>query len=290
MRLKNTFLTTLIFLTTLSAFPQDTSNTTNCWLCKNNIHNGQIPYTFGWKHEIPYLATSAGLLATGIILEKTNSITSYTPLELNYLNRNDVIPFDRGATYNWSTGASTASDILLIGSVASPLLFLTNKPTRQSFGWLMLMSLEVMSINYGITTSVKNLVNRPRPYVYNPNAPFDVRTGTDSKESFYSGHVSNTAAMSFFIATVMNDYHPDMKKGIKITMWTLAAAYPAVTGYLRIAAGKHYRTDVIAAYAIGAFTGWIVPFLHKKKNKNDKFSFAPVNIQGNAGLYMSYKF
>ncbi len=290
MQLRNIIPTLLLLLTLSTTYGQDNLRNTNCWLCKNNIHNNQIPYTFGWKHEIPYIATSAGLLATGFILGKTNSLTPYTPLELNDLNRNDVIPFDRGATYNWSTEASTASDILLIGSVASPLLFLTNKPTRQNFGWLILMSLEVMSINYGITTSVKNLVNRPRPYVYNPNVPINVQTGTDSKESFYSGHVSNAAAMSFFIATVMNDYHPDMKKGIKITMWSVAAIYPAITGYLRVAAGKHYRTDVIAAYAVGALTGWIIPFLHKKKNKNDKFSFAPVNIQGNAGLYMSYKF
>jgi membrane-associated phospholipid phosphatase len=152
------------------------------------------------------------------------------------------------------------------------------------------MSWEVLSINYGITYTVKNLTSRPRPFIYNPDAPMEVRTGSDSRESFYSGHVSTAAAMSFFMATVMSDYHPDMKTGIRIAIWTVAAAYPAITGYFRIAAGKHYRTDVIAAYAAGAFTGWLIPFLHKKKRSDSKFSFAPVNIQGNAGLYMSLKF
>ena len=151
------------------------------------------------------------------------------------------------------------------------------------------MSWEVLSINYGVAYTVKNLTDRPRPFVYNPEVPMEVRTGSDGRESFYSGHVSTAAAMSFFIATVLNDYHPDMKTGIKITMWTIAAAYPAITGYFRIAAGKHYRTDVIAAYAAGAFTGWLIPFLHKKKRHDSKFSFAPVNIQGNAGLYLSLK-
>jgi hypothetical protein len=47
---------------------------------------------------------------------------------------------------------------------------------------------------------------------------------------------------------------------------------------------------VIAGYAIGAFTGWLVPFLHKKKKSTDKFSFAPISIQGNTGIYLSYKF
>ncbi len=279
----------LILLITIDAFPQEAETPVKCWLCKNNIHGNPAPYTFGWKHEIPYIGTSIGLTATALILDKTNTTDPYTPSELALLNRNDVNPFDRGATYNWSTGASTISDVFLIGVVASPILFLTNKPTRSNFGWLALMSWEVLSINYGVTYTVKNLTDRPRPFVYNPNAPMEVRTGNDGRESFYSGHVSTAAAMSFFIATVLNDYHPDMKTGIKIAMWTVAAAYPAITGYFRIAAGKHYRTDAIAAYAAGAFTGWLIPFLHKKKRPDSKFSFAPVNIQGNAGLYMSLK-
>lgn len=290
MKLKNTVSAILILLITIPVFSQNTTgDTVYCWLCKNNSHNGQAPYTFGWKHEIPYLATSVGLMATGIIIDKTNNVNPYSPLELGNLSRKEVNNFDRSATYNWSTSASNVSDVFLVGAVVSPVLFLSNKPTRKDFGWLALMSFEVLGINYGVTTTVKNIVNRPRPYVYNPEAPIDVRTGNDSRESFYSGHVSTTAAMSFFIATVMNDYHPEMKTGIKISMWTLAAIYPAVTGYLRIKAGKHYPTDVIAAYAAGALTGWLVPFLHKKRKTDGKFSFAPVNIQGNAGLYMSLK-
>ena len=283
------FLFTFFILSTITAFPQDTTQEVKCRLCKNNIHRNTAPYTLDWKHEIPYIATSAGLTATAIILEVTDKTSPYTISELENLNRNDVNPFDRGATYNWSTRASDISDVFLIGAMASPVLFLTNKPTRSNFGRLALMSWEVLSINYGITYTFKNLTNRPRPFVYNPDAPAEVRTGSDGRESFYSGHVSTAAAMSFFIATVISDYHPDMKTGIKISMWAVAAVYPAVTGYFRIAAGKHYRTDIIAAYAAGAITGWLIPFLHKKKRSDGKFSFAPVNIQGNAGLYMSLK-
>jgi len=34
----------------------------------------------------------------------------------------------------------------------------------------------------------------------------------------------------------------------------------------------------------------LVPFLHKKKKSTDKFLFAPISIQGNAGIYLAYKF
>jgi len=280
----------LLFFAFASVQAQDSLTATNCWLCKENQHTTTRPYNFGWKHEIPYIASAVGLVTIGIVIDKTNSVKPYTPQELLGLNRDDINAFDRPATYNWEPGLSTASDVLLIGSVLSPVLFLTNKSTRQNFGWLALMSWEVLSINYGMMTTVKNLTNRGRPYIYNPNVPIEERTGSQSRESFYSGHTSTTAAMSFFVAFVLTDYHPDMKTGYKITIWTIAATYPAVTAYLRVGAGKHFATDVIAAYAIGAFTGWLVPFLHKKKKSSDKFSFAPISVQGNAGIYLSYKF
>ncbi len=285
-------LTTLFFFLTLftSVHAQDSLGINNCLVCKNNLHPGAKPYTFSWKNEAPYIGTAAGLVVTGIVVDLTNPVKPFSLQELNLLNRNDVNAFDRNATFNWSPGSSTASDVLLIGSVISPVLLLTTSQTRADFGWLLLMGWEVLSINYGMMTTVKNLTNRPRPYVYNPDTPTDVRTGTDSKESFYSGHVSTTASMSFFLATVLTDYHPDMKTGLKITVWTLAAAYPAITAYLRVEAGKHYPTDVIAGYAIGALTGWLVPFLHKKRKPDAKFSFAPTTIYGNAGIYLSYQF
>ncbi len=273
-----------------NAFAQDSLNVQKCWLCKNNRHTALSPYNYGWKHETPYLILSGGLVLSGIVIDQTNPIKPYTMAGLDTINRSEVNPFDRNATYNWDPGLSRASDVLFIGSILSPLLFLTTQSTRQDFGWLVLMAGEVMSINYGLMTTVKNLTNRPRPYVYNQDAPLDERTGPHSLESFYSGHVSTTAAMSFFVATVLTQYHPDMKTGWKVTVWTIAAAYPAATAYLRVASGKHYRTDVMVGYALGALTGWLVPFLHKKKDKKDKFSFAPTTIYGHAGVYLSYKF
>ena len=46
-------------------------------------------------------------------------------------------------------------------------------------------------------------------------------------------------------------------------MWAVAASIPAVTGYLRVRAGRHYVTDVATGYALGAAIGWLVPTIHK---------------------------
>jgi len=43
-----------------------------------------------------------------------------------------------------------------------------------------------------------------------------------------------------------------------------AAAVPAAVGYFRMEAGKHFLTDVLLGYSIGATVGVLVPELHKK--------------------------
>jgi undecaprenyl-diphosphatase len=62
--------------------------------------------------------------------------------------------------------------------------------------------------------------------------------------------------------------------------YTLAAGIAA----LRIASGNHFITDVLAGAAIGSLYGWLVPFLHQRRNTN--VAITPVAN----GLMVSYKF
>jgi membrane-associated phospholipid phosphatase len=47
-------------------------------------------------------------------------------------------------------------------------------------------------------------------------------------------------------------------------VWATAAAFPLVTGILRLTAGKHYPSDVLVGYLVGAATGILVPFAHQR--------------------------
>ncbi len=263
---------------------------TPCWWCIQDEHNNDSPYDYSFKKELPYLITGAGLMSTGFILYSTSSMVPDTEEELDAYDRNDVNPFDRPATYNWSESADKASDILRAGAILFPALLLSSRHTRSDFGSLVVMGLEVGSITYGLTLTIKQISKRARPYVYNPDAPLEERTSNKSKLSFFSGHASFTAGMCFFTAKVLHDYHPNMKTGLKITLWSLAATLPAVTAYLRVEAGQHFPTDVITGYAIGAFTGWLIPHLHKKKGRrSNKLSMYPVIYYGSPGLYLSLR-
>ena len=46
-------------------------------------------------------------------------------------------------------------------------------------------------------------------------------------------------------------------------LWATAAIVPAIQGYLRVRAGKHFVTDVVVGYLIGAAVGLLVPSLHR---------------------------
>jgi membrane-associated phospholipid phosphatase len=210
------------------------------------------------------------------------------------LDRDDVNAFDRPATYNWNPNAAKASDYIRTSVIILPIIFLGNHHTRKDIGPLLIMTLEVTAITYGLTIGIKHIVNRTRPLVYNddhdPPVPLDERTADNSRLSFFSGHTSFTAAFSFFFAKVMSDYHPDMKTEYKIGLWTFAAAVPFATAYLRVSAGKHFPTDVMTGYAVGAAIGWLVPHLHKKKKLPEGMSIMPSFSYGSRGIYLSYRF
>lgn len=284
-------LSVMPFTPVLSQFSHERHNRNDaCPICKNGKHTNENPYVKGFKHEIPFIAVGAGLISTGLILQSVNKTEAYTVNELGDLNRNNINAFDRPAAYNYSPQVATTSDILGLGVLILPAVFLSTHHTRSDMASLLVMGLEVGAVTYGLTLSVKNITNRTRPYVYNPEVPDGERTNAVSKKSFFSGHTSITASFSFFTAKVLSDYHPNMKTGLKIAVWSTAAIVPAVTGYLRVESGKHFPTDIIAGYAIGAFTGWFVPQLHKKKKMHANISLYPVMYNGASGLYISYKF
>lgn len=270
-------------------FPQVafTQQKETCLICNENNHDHESPYQLTSKQELPFIITSTGVALTGLLIKTFDNVVPYTQEQLDALNRNDVNNFDRGATYNNSQQAGNASDILLIGTAILPAVFLANHHTRNDIGPLLLITYEVVAINYGITSSVKSLVNRNRPYVYNPDLSYEERTDAQSRYSFFSGHTSATASLSFLFAKVITDYHPNMNRGAKVGLWSFASLLPATTGYLRVQAGKHYPTDVITGYVVGALTGLLVPELHKKGG--DKFSLYPTRVFNQQAIGITWR-
>lgn len=221
----------------------------------------QSPYSLTFKKELVFAGASG--IAMGLGGWMYSQHPAFTIAELNALEIDDVFTFDRFATGNFSERADKASDVFLYGTPFVPLLFLAGKKSRSHFGQVIVMYGEAATLNVGLTVAIKSIARRPRPFLFNADVGEDLKLTRTATTSFLSGHTSLTALNTFFAAKVFADFYPDSQW--KPVVWSLGAAIPALTGYLRVAAGKHYLSDVVAGYALGGAIGILVPHLHKNK-------------------------
>jgi membrane-associated phospholipid phosphatase len=128
--------------------------------------------------------------------------------------------------------------------------------------------------------AAKFLVARERPFVHALNSADKATTlaPADNNTPFYSGHASTSMALAVSMAEVASlrkyEWAP--------VAWVTLPALSLFTGYLRIAADKHYFTDVTTGAAMGALFGYFVPhFFHSPRdssilNKAGIASFRPM--------------
>jgi membrane-associated phospholipid phosphatase len=150
-------------------------------------------------------------------------------------------------------------------------MMLSLPPMRQDWFRYLLLWGQAFSLTEGLTNWAKTLILRPRPLAYYyaadyPHVPVGLAEAaltTDTRFSYFSGHTSMTAVSSFFVARTFADYCPDSRA--KPWVWASAALLPALVGIWRVRAGKHYPTDVLTGYLVGASVGLLIPALHRRK-------------------------
>lgn len=265
----NKLLIVLFFLTLGSARAQDSAR-----------------YHLNWKADLGITAGCLAVAGTGAYLYFFED-RPLSLIELATLDPNDINAFDRSATERFSTASLTASHVFAYGSMALPFTLLAMKEVRKNWLYMGFMYAEVGLLTFGVTEITKAAAGRVRPLAYNPEFPLDMRLEGESRKSFFSGHTANAAAFCFLTARIFAD-HTDSKlaKGL---VWTGAATIPAITGFLRYWGGKHFPTDILTGYAVGGLIGYFVPFLHRKKWKDDRLTVVPFGGLGaQAGLSVSY--
>ncbi|MEL6866616.1 MAG: phosphatase PAP2 family protein [Bacteroidota bacterium] len=232
----------------------------------------QSPYEISWKKDLPLVLGGAGGLTTGLILYSNLDVFD---AEIDRIpSTSSINAFDRPATRNWSTTSGNISDVFLYGSAALPLALMLDRDMRRDAKYIAPLFAETFIITQGLTSLTKTITKRYRPFVYNENVGVELKEDKHARLSFISGHTATVASLSYFTARVFSDYHPDSKW--KPVVWSAAAVLPAATGFLRVRAGKHFTTDVIGGYLVGAAVGLLVPWLHRKdKKKRRKYSIKP---------------
>jgi len=221
--------------------------------------SAQNPYKTSWKQEAAWIGGSSAGIGVSAWLHTHNQ--PFTNAQIEALQLSRVPKFERFATRQFSLPARKASDVLLLSAIASPVLLLLDKDIRRDAPTAVLLVGETLMLNFALTNLCKEIARRPRPYNYNPEVPLSDKLRRDARASFFSGHVSMSAAATFSAAQIWSDYHPD--SGWKPVVWATAAAIPVTVGFFRVKAGKHYLTDVLTGLAVGGACGLLVPRFHR---------------------------
>jgi hypothetical protein len=259
-------------------------------ICPAMAQENDSPYRTRFAVDAPVIAAGVGLSAYGLSLIQDKE--GFTEAEVLALNKNNVNSFDRFSAGYHSKSAKKASDFPFYGSFAMPFAMMLNKNVGQKAGQVLVLYIETMAVTGTLFTLANGNTERARPLVYSNEVDMGDRTEANAQNSFFAGHTAATAAASFFAAKVFHDFNPD--SGARPYVWAVAAAVPATVGYLRLKAGKHFLSDNLIGYTVGAASGILIPQLHKKTN-NTGISLAPTVIptfNGAAaqGANLSYTF
>lgn len=237
------------------------------------------PYKTRFAIDAPVTLGLAGVNVLGLYLIQQK--TGLTDAEVAALRKEDVPKFDRFVAGNYDEQARTASDYLFYGSLAATPAFLALNPaTRGRYGQVLGLYVQTVATTGALFTMAAGTVYRYRPLTYSTEASSAQRTRKNATNSFFAGHTATTAAATFFAAKVFHDFNPDSPA--RPYVWGAAAAIPAAVGYYRLQAGKHFLSDNLLGYTVGAAAGIVVPQLHKVARRNG-FSVAPlqgVNTNG----------
>ena len=164
---------------------------------------------------------------------------------------------DNAARTSYNGRTAHISDGMALGTAFAAGMVTFALPKNQQTQYIQL-AVQNVWIMANITQTVKMLALRNRPYT---QVPGFVSTKTDDHFSFFSGHSAITATAAT-TAILMALNQPN------IPTWGKAAAYTAgglalATAGLRIAAGKHYPSDVVTGILVGVAVAVINTKLHE---------------------------
>jgi membrane-associated phospholipid phosphatase len=220
------------------------------------------PLEFSWPRETALLAT--GLTGQFIGQYRLDHMAAARPDELR---RSDLSPLDRWNAGTWNPGADAASDYLAL--VIGPAMVYADvwhtargesswRPVLEDF----LVLAQASAWNSALNLNVRATRVHPRPYVYGTAAPESERRKGEAAGSFYSGHASGAFLGAVYVSTVYPLRHPEFEH----EGWLWAGSLTVATGVsaLRVVAGKHFPSDVLAGAAMGSLVGLGFVQLHLK--------------------------
>lgn len=195
----------------------------------------------------------------------------------DYREVSELFPWDRPVAGRYSESADRVSDWAAVLGVA-PLALAgaswgLGDASGTDFAAYTLMFAQALALQSGVNLMVRSLEFWPRPYVYakdgyGSGSQDVVEKAEDARGeaygSFFSGHTSAAFTIAVFTGEWFSEVYPNSPyQGI---VWATALSAASFEGALRIAAGKHYPTDVVVGALVGSGISLAVIKIHKKRD------------------------
>jgi membrane-associated phospholipid phosphatase len=222
------------------------------------VPTAPTPYHVDWAVDLSIIGAATALWVVTPLLGR-EVIRPVCPCSSSDLNGLDRYPVGRRSNL-----ANQLSNVAQAGILAVPVVVdaLDVNPSWRDYAADLVVLAEVVTVNGALNQMVKFAVRRPRPTVYDIEPGNPERDDPRNYLAFYSGHTSTAFAAGLAYATTFALRHPDSPaRGL---VYGAAAVAGTGVGLLRVLAGQHFPTDVIAAGAVGGALGLVIPRLHRR--------------------------
>lgn len=232
---------------------------------------GAYALRFDWKRDGALTAGAAALLLGSETLLKDR----LAPTNCRWCERDAQGKSTLNAVDRWGSRlagdaedqaqASRWSNVVAVGLLPAGVFgagYLVGKSSGSPGSVLaqdLLMVTQAVVLSSSANQVVKFAAGRSRPFVHGMPTSQQALTDSpaDNHMSFYSGHTSAAFALVTSVGTVAH------LRGYRNTGWIWAVGLPlaASVPVLRMAAGKHYLSDVATGALLGSAFGIAVPLL-----------------------------
>ena len=206
--------------------------------------SGQTADTTRWRVSVGQFASAGGGMSLSLvpgIFNINGGLPSCAPCDPTTLPG-----IDRWAVSTERSAWNIASWVGEFGLVAGTWYELYKLPNGTKH---LAASVEATAWNFGVTRLAKAVFNRNRPVLYTEDG-IEAQESLTSHRSMYSGHTSTAFVLATSYVLSMSD-----KNGLD-RFWPLIAA--ASVGAMRLAAGKHFPTDVLVGAVAGSGTAIVL--------------------------------
>ena len=232
------------------------------------VHPDRFYPDYRKGREITLSGVGAGFLVTGLLVpvdDREVPAQGFDPAEIAW-------SVDRDIVGNSSLDADAASDWTRAAALVFPfvLTLVTGHPGERWHGFARrsLVYAETFLIRQGFTSFAKTMLGRARPYAYlsAEERPDDSAFDVSRERTFHSMPSGHTSAAWTGAALGMTEHLLGRSEASwleRAGVGFLGGALAGMTSALRVEAGQHFPSDVVAGAGIGIATGVTVPLLHR---------------------------